>query len=468
MRDFTKPGPIIVTCSRGATSVLEAELRELGFTARVLEETALSVSGTFADTLKMNLELRSAQRVLLELWSGMVTTPDQLHAALVGLPWENLMHPDGYLSITTSVDMPSVRDPRFAALRVKDAVVDRMNEACGQRPNSGPDRTGVVLHLHWFDGKAELYADTSGESLARRSYRLHPGKAPMNEALAAACLLHSPWRGTGPLINPMCGSGTLAIEGALIALRRAPGSLRKNFGFMHLKAYREEQWKELKRAAKAAELPRPPSRIIATDISPSMIEAARLNAEGAGVSDFIEFSVCDYAETEVPPEPGLVVVNPEYGERPGHTEHLEPVYRGLGNFFNQKCNGYSGYIFTRNLPLPRCVGLRTTRRLTLFNANIECRLLEFELYAGTRDPGDGLPKKPRDPMDDEAPPPAAFKPKPFAHPKPAPTEDRRDDRRPARRGPRPGFGNDRRPPGRRGPDDRPSGGGSRFRPRGRN
>lgn len=461
MRDPHQPGPIIVTCSRGATSVLEAELRELGFAARVLEETALAITGTFADTLTLNLQLRSAQRVLLELWTGPATTADGLHAALVKQPWEEFIYPDGYLSITTSVDMPSIHDPRFAALRVKDAIVDRMNDVCGKRPNSGPDRTGVVLHLHWFEGKAEVYADTSGESLSRRGYRLHPGKAPMNEALAAACLLHSPWRGTGPLVNPMCGSGTLAIEGALIAMRRAPGSLRKNFGFMHLKPYREESWKELKRAAKTAELPRPPNRIIATDISPAMIEAAQKNAELAGVADFIEFKACDYTETEVPPEPGLIVVNPEYGERLGHTEHLEPVYRGLGDFFKQKCNGYWGYIFTGNLPLARLIGLRSNRRLTLYNANIECRLLEFELYTGTRDPGDGQPKPPRDPESDEIPP--AFKPKPVA---PA---ARSDERRPPRRGPRPGFGPRRGPPGRRGPDDRrgpedrP-----RFRPRGRN
>lgn len=439
--------------------MLEAELRELGFTARMLEDTALSITGNFADTMKLNLELRSAQRVLLELWSGSVTTADGLHAALVKLPWEDLMYPDGYLSITTSVDMPAIRDPRFAALRVKDAVVDRLNQACGKRPNSGPDRTGVVLHLHWFDGHAELYADTSGESLARRGYRLHPGKAPMNEALAAACLLHSPWRGSGPLVNPMCGSGTLAIEGALIALRRAPGLLRKNFGFMHLKPYREEAWKELKRAAKAAELPRPPARIIATDISPAMIEAARSNAAGAGVADFIEFSVCDYAATEVPPEPGVIIVNPEYGERLGEVSELEPVYRGLGDFFKQKGNGYWGYIFTGNFTLARCIGLRSNRRLTLFNANLECRLLEFELYPGTRDPGDGRPKAKREPTEETIPP--AYKPKPAPPP-------RAEERRPDRRAPRPGYGSRRGPPGRRGPDERSGGGSSRYRPRGRN
>jgi len=389
MRDPQSSGALVITCSRGIAPALEAELRELGYTARPLEETALRVQGTLADALRLNLLLRSAQRVLLELWSGTAATPDALYDAVVRLPWENLLHADGYLSITSSVDMPSVRDPRFASLKVKDAVVDRLQQTCGRRPDSGPERTGAVLHLHWFEGRAGLYADTSGESLSRRGYRKHPGKAPMNEALAAACLLYTPWRGAGPLVNPMCGSGTLAIEGALIALRRAPGALRRNFGFMHLKSYREETWKELKRAAQTAERPQPPARIIATDISPAMIDAARQNAAEAGVESFIEFGVCDYANTEVPPGPGLLMVNPEYGERVGDAARLEAVYRGLGDFFKQKGQGYWGYIFTGNLPLARQIGLRTTRRLTLFNANLECRLLEFELYGGTRDPGTG-------------------------------------------------------------------------------
>ena len=190
-------------------------------------------------------------------------------------------------------------------------------------------------------------------------------------------------------LDPMCGSGTLAIEGALIAMNRAPGSMRKNFGFMHLQPYREETWKEMKRAARTAELPRPPSRVIATDISPAMIEAAQKNAELAGVAEFLEFAVCDFSETEVPPAPGGIIVNPEYGERLGDVDRLESVYKGLGDFLKKKGDGYWGYIFTGNLPLARRIGLRSARRLTLFNANIECRLLEFELYTGTRDPGDG-------------------------------------------------------------------------------
>ncbi len=465
MRDLLKPGPVVVTCSRGAATVLEAELRELGYAARPLEETALQLTGSFPDILKLNLHLRSAQRVLLELWTGPANTADELYAALVALPWENLIHADGYLTITTSVEMPDIRDPRFAALKVKDAVVDRMNQTCGQRPNSGPDRTGVVLHLHWFEGRAGIYADTSGESLSRRGYRLHPGKAPLNEALAATCLLHSPWRGSGPLVNPMCGSGTLAIEGALLAMKRAPGSLRRNFGFMHLKPYREEEWKELKRAARAAELPRPPARVIATDISPAMVEAARSNAAAAGVDRFIDFAICDYSATDVPPGPGIIILNPEYGERLGDASRLEPLYRGLGDFLKQKGQGYWGYIFTGNLPLARVIGLRSSRRLTLYNAQLECRLLEFELYAGTRDPGDGLPRPKREPR--ETPPPVTPPPvAPSAHP----AAQRPGPRRPPRRGPRPEHGPSRRPGGRRGPPGRPGGGGQggpRFRPRGR-
>jgi 23S rRNA G2445 N2-methylase RlmL len=184
----------------------------------------------------------------------------------------------------------------------------------------------------------------------------------------------------------MCGSGTLAIEAALVALGRAPGSFRRNFGFMHVRGYREETWKDLKRAAAAAEQARPAFPILATDISEQAVDAARQNARNAGVEEHIEFAVCDYAATPLPPAPGLIMFNPEYGERLGEETALEPVYSGIGDFLKQKAQGYLGYVFTCNLKLAKRIRLHPKRRLILFNANLEGRLLEYELYAGTRDP----------------------------------------------------------------------------------
>ena len=393
MENLTLPTDLVITCGRGAAPMLEAELRELGCSARPLEETALTVRGTLVDAMRLNLWLRSAQRVLLPLASFRAHTADDLYKGLADQPWESILHPDGYFSITTGVDLPTIRDPRFAGLRAKDAIADRMVKASGQRPDSGGDRNRTVFHLHAFEGRATFYLDTSGEPLSRRGDRLQSGPAPMQEALAAACVLATPWRGNGAFVNPMCGSGTLAIEAALIARNHAPGLLRKNFGVMHIKPYREEEGKALRRDARAKERPRPGPQLIATDISPRAIEAARANAERAEVAEDISFGICDFAETTVPPAPGVVMLNPEYGERMGDAASLEPEYRRIGDFLKKKCIGYLGYIFTANLPLAKRVGLHSKRRLILYNANLEARLLEYELYAGTRDPGDGGAKE---------------------------------------------------------------------------
>jgi putative N6-adenine-specific DNA methylase len=182
----------------------------------------------------------------------------------------------------------------------------------------------------------------------------------------------------------MCGSGTLAIEAALIALGRAPGLLRINYSFMHLKGFDESSWKTLRRKIRAEAKDRLDGRIIATDVSQQAVEAARKNAMTAGVDRFIEFGVCDFSETPVPDGGGVVVLNPEYGERLGEMDELKESYRKIGDFFKKKCQGYRGYILTGNFDLAKRVGLRTNRRIPFFNGPIECRLLEYDLYEGSR------------------------------------------------------------------------------------
>jgi putative N6-adenine-specific DNA methylase len=183
----------------------------------------------------------------------------------------------------------------------------------------------------------------------------------------------------------MCGSGTLAIEAALIALNRAPGLLRDNFGFMHLLGFEETGYRVIREKARRVSKKFSRGRIITSDISPDAVDAARRNAATAGVEEILEFAICDFSQTPVPAEEGGVIVfNPEYGERLGERKKLEGVYEAIGDFFKKKCQGYRGYIFTGNLDLAKKVGLRTRRRTPFFNSNIECRLLEYELYAGSR------------------------------------------------------------------------------------
>jgi len=182
----------------------------------------------------------------------------------------------------------------------------------------------------------------------------------------------------------MCGSGTLAIEAALKGLESAPGLLRNNFGFMHLKGFDKSRWDDLRAQAKKGAKKTMRYRIIASDINRESVNAARKNAATAGVDHLIEFAVCDFSETSVPDGGGIVMLNPEYGERMGQMRELESVYGGIGDFFKQKCRGYTGYIFTGNLDLAKRVGLKAKRRIPFYNGSIECRLLEFELYEGSR------------------------------------------------------------------------------------
>ena len=228
-----------------------------------------------------------------------------------------------------------------------------------------------------------------------------PHKAPLQETLAAGIVLATGYPETGRhFLSPMCGSGTLAIEAALVALHRAPGLLRPGFAFQHLLGFDAGLYAELRREAQAGSKKSLPGRIVASDIDPAALAAARQNARTAGVEDHIEFELCDFRETSVPDDaPGVCVLNPEYGERLGDAERLSAVYAGIGDFFKQRLPGWRGFVFTGNPDLAGKVGLKPRRRTPLFNAKIECRLLEYELYQGTRrpKPGNEEPEAPGSP-----------------------------------------------------------------------
>jgi 23S rRNA G2445 N2-methylase RlmL len=378
------PDRILVTCAKGITPYLKAELLQLGFP--VVSETAAGIAteGTFDDTLRLNLLLRTAHRVLFLIKDFTAESAEALYREVEKIPWENYIDMNGYICVTSSVDNPVIRDSRYANVKCKDAIVDRIRERRGRRPDSGPAQDKTVVNLYWKQSNCSLYFDTTGEPLSRRGYRKIPMAAPMQETLAAAVIMAAGWNGAGHFINPMCGSGTLAIEAALKGVNRAPGLLRNNFGFMHLKGFDKSRWDDLRAQAKKDAKKTMRYRIIASDIDRESVNAARKNAATAGVGHLIEFAVCDFSETSVPDGGGIVMFNPEYGERMGQMRELESVYGGIGDFFKQKCRGYTGYIFTGNLDLAKRVGLKAKRRLPFYNGSIECRLLEFELYEGSR------------------------------------------------------------------------------------
>ena len=426
MSIWKQKNKILVTCPKGVATYLKAEIETLGFPVLNEIDTAIQTEGTLEDTMFLNLQLRTAQRVLYQLQTFKVASPGALYERVNSIAWETILHESGkrgYVCITSIVDNPLITDSRFVNVKVKDAIVDRIRDKCNSRPDSGPDKDKAVVHVYWKNDQAIVYIDTSGDRLSLRGYRKIPLQAPMQETLAAAVILATGWRGKGAFINPMCGSGTLAIEAALIGLYRATGLSRNNYGFMYIKEFPHEIWDELRKKARNVAKKTLPAKIIATDIDEGAVQAARQNAQTAGVDHLIEFQTCPYEKTPVPPGGGVIMLNPPYGQRLDMTMtkrqfseskketiqgrslivrkasdreardgnfktnmigRLEAAYEGIGDFFKNTAYGYRGYIFTGNLDMAKKVGLRTKRRLTFYNGEIECRLLEYELYSGIK------------------------------------------------------------------------------------
>ncbi len=385
MNLFTDKGTIIITCPKRLSPWLEQEVKDLGFISEETFVTGVRLSGTINDCIKLNLNLRCASQVLYKLKQFDAIDADAIYKNLVEYPWENILPANGYFSITSNVNNPTINNSMFANLRVKDAIVDRLRDKRGTRPTTGSALVGAVINLFWKNDKAEIFVDTSGDSLGRHGYRKIPGQAPMLEALAAATVYATCWDRQSPFVNPMCGSGTVAIEAIMIATNRRPGLFRTNYAFMHLQGYDEKIYLQEDALLEEQIIDVPGLRVIATDYSARAIENAKKNAIAAGVAQLIEFAVCDFAATKVPQGvPGIFYVNPEYGERLGDVKELEVTYARIGDFMKQQCGGYFGYVFTGNLELAKKIGLKAKRRIEFYTSTIDCRLLEYELYSGSR------------------------------------------------------------------------------------
>jgi len=384
MNIFTTPSRIIITCNKRLSPYLQQEVIELGFTPERTFSTGIELRGTLNDCIRLNLTIRCASQVLYSLKQFRANSPEEVYETLLLFPWEDIMESDGYLSVTSTVDHFTVNNNLFVNVKVKDAIADRMRRETSRRPDSGPELDRTVIHLFWKEENAEIFIDTSGETLAKHGYRKIPGKAPMLEALAAATVLATKWDRRSPFVNPMCGSSTIAIEAALLATRRVPGLLRMNYAFMHLKDYDKQVYLSQRHKLEDQILDVPGLRIIATDISEDAIAISRINADIAGVGKLIHFAQQDFEATEIPESPGIIYFNPEYGERMGDVVELETTYGRIGDFMKKKCQGYTGYIFTGNLELAKKIGLKASRRIEFYTSKIDCRLLEYELYGGTR------------------------------------------------------------------------------------
>lgn len=384
MSTFTVNSKILVTCPSRFAPYLKEEIEHLKYPVLSESDTYIETSGTLNDCMVFNLSIRAGHHVLYLINEFNAASLDDLYSGFKKIEWDKYFDVSAYVSFNSVVSNPEVNDSRFPNLKAKDAMADYFRDNYGKRPDTGSEKKGIIIFFYWIDQKCSVYLDTSGAPLSKRNYRKLPYKAPLQETLSASIILATGWKGESNFVNPMCGSGTLAIEAALIAQDKAPGLLRNNFAFIHFKDFNSENWNDIRKKIKSTSRSKSEIKIIASDISPEAIAAAKQNAKTAGVDHLIEFHVCDFAETEIPEGNGVVVLNPEYGERLGNIKNLEITYKRIGDFLKSKCAGYMGYIFTGNFDLAKKIGLRSKRRIPFFNGKIDCRLLEFELYAGSK------------------------------------------------------------------------------------
>jgi len=412
--------PLFLPCAAGVEALLAEEVARLLPDATVrAARGGVGLAGDPHEVMVLNLESRLAQRVLIEVGKGPYRDEDDLYALAHDIAWSDWITPRQTLRVDSTAQRSPLRSLNFAALRVKDAVCDRMRDEHDERPNVDTVRPDLRIVLHVGAERAAVYVDSSGESLFKRGWREDQGDAPLKETLAAAMLAAAGWRGTpaegGALHDPCCGSGTIAIEAAQIAMDLAPGRLRR-FAFERLlpfaTAERRADLQRLKsKAAARARAPRVP--IFASDVSFRMVDFARRNAERAGVAAAIVFHGGDALERPPPPLPadlpGTLMVNPPYGERievagkaaqrsgaRRHDSAAEPASDrdAPSDFFPRLAAhwkhaytahpaGWTAWILSPDMKLPSAMRLKESRRVPMWNGPIECRLFRFDLVAGS-------------------------------------------------------------------------------------
>jgi len=381
---------IVATSECGCAEALAGEVASFGLSPEPLSPSAVAAEGTWEDAMRLLVGLRTANRVLWPVAEFKGDTCDDLYRAARAAEWEEWISLDTPLHVHGTSDAADVRDPRFAVVRVKDAICDRFREKRGARPDAAKSAAGAAsAAFRQAGGKGTLFADLAGESLSRRGWRKNGWLAPVRETLAAAVLRFAGWgeEADDALASPMCGSGTFAVEAALAALRRAPGLARKEPGILRLNLSSEKRKAYDEALAEAASrVARRKLWIAASDIAPEAVAAAEENARAAGVAECIRFFVRDFRKAPLPLAPGLVVANPPYGERIGERRSLAALYRALGDDLKRRAGGLRAAILSAEGPGAFSIGLKPSRKIPLENGGIPCALSLYPLYRGTRDP----------------------------------------------------------------------------------
>ncbi|WP_417069162.1 THUMP domain-containing class I SAM-dependent RNA methyltransferase [Niveibacterium terrae] len=369
-------------CPRGLETFLVDELKALGADNVADVPGGVSFSGDWALCWRANLESRIATRVLWKAGEDWYRSEDDVYQLAHRLPWERWFSKDMKLRIYVTASRSPLKSLNFVTLRIKDGVCDRFREERGTRPSIDTRQPDVRIHAFLTADRATLYLDTSGEALTRRGFKRAKVEAPLKENLAAGILKLSGWEPGQTLLDPMCGSGTFALEAAMMALDIAPG-IGRNFGFEKLTSFDARQWNRIRTMAEQRRRRTPELNIYASDIDPQQVANARANLAAAGLEELVHFDEGDFVTLEAPAAEGVIVTNPPYGVRLGDEEELQAWYPQVGDHLKRAFAGWRAYLFTGDPALPKRIGLKASRRTPLMNGDIECRLLEYRIVAGS-------------------------------------------------------------------------------------
>jgi putative N6-adenine-specific DNA methylase len=370
------------TCPRGLEPVLAAELETL----RARDVKAIDGGVAFAGDLELcygaNLESRVASRVLWQVGHANYRNEQEIYDAARALSWPRWFGVRRSIRVNVAAIKSPLTSLDFATLRIKDAACDAFRAECGSRPDVDTAAPDVRIHAFLTRDAATFYLDTSGEALFKRGWRVAGGEAPLRENLAAGILRLAGWAPSTPLLDPMCGSGTFLVEAAMTALDVAPG-LNRRFGFEKLENFDAGKWRALHDRAQARRKLVQPLPIYGGDKLGNMLKLARENLEAAGLGDAVQLKQVDVLESSPPAGSGIMVLNPPYGERLAGQEDLAAFYPKLGDALKKRYAGWTAYILSADMRLPKLIGLAASKRTPLYNGALECRLFEYRLVSGS-------------------------------------------------------------------------------------
>jgi putative N6-adenine-specific DNA methylase len=378
---------LTATTQFGLEEVLAEELSQLGATIEYVGSRAVEFSGDKKLLYNTVLWSRTAMRLLRPFADFYAPDERALYDEVSYIDWSKFIGPGQTFAITAVVNKSSFEHSLYVAQLTKDAIVDQFRERTGERPSIDTKNPDIRIHLRMLENDVILSLDAAGDSLHRRGYRQGTNEAPLNEVLAAGLVLLSGWDGKQTLIDPMCGSATILTEAGLIAQRIAPGLFHQGkFGFENWPDFDAALWQQVRQEAEAQRIEEPQAYLAGSDLDPKVIQQAAANIEAAGLDECIRLAVRDVRDAYPPQDqaPGLVIMNPPYGERIGEEAQMDALYKTIGDALKQNFQGYAAFIFTGNLEAAKAIGLKVSRRIPLFNGPIDCRLLKYELYRGTR------------------------------------------------------------------------------------